>query len=1613
MLSCSQIENQADSITIEALSWSGSISYDSNKENICNGEPGCEYYESECVIDQVRNCTQLITAIQSDENITIANNIDCSGITFSDWIGGSVIYGNNFSGQNYTISNVFIDGGANDDVGLFPQLKTESEIRDLKLNNITVTGGFSVGAIAGDISSFTQNDGFLLYNVQVTNANVTADHTVGGLFGENIINSGYSSILKYVSFSGNITSTSSSSTKTGGFVGGANRINISFSNSTGILNSINQKLGGILGYGSSDIIFNNVSSTMTIIGTYTSSIMAGGLVGDLIDSSSIINNSFFNGSIKTISSTSSTARVGGLIGLLSDASVYNSYSQSTINSTTENVGGAFGLITNSSSSVLIDQCFADGSVYGKTNVGGFVGTLVNGEVENSHTRSSVTGTGSNIGGFIGSMSSGTIINQTYSTGQTSGGSVVGGFLGTGSGTIDNSFFDNQTSGQTSSTGSGSPEATAKTTNQMETQATFTDSNWDFTNIWEMGITYPILQWFDEPSDSNPPQIFDVRPLEDSGYNISDIVNITANITDANTIDSKIINLTYPNGTIEQFTLASGTGDIFYYEFTIPNQEGEYNITYIANDTSNNINNTITTNFNVEDTQNPQVTNLIPSIGDAKSTGEVIEIRINVTDNSEIDTVRANITLPNSSSIILSLTEQSNNKFNNSYTVPELTGLFNITFLVNDTYGNQNNTESTNFTTSDTSAPSYTGINEYPNDPATYDLPQDYLFNITFTDNNQMDTVLIEFDGTNYTTNNSGDYYNFTISNLSAGTYNYKWIANDSSDNVNNTAFTYTINKATSNVNLSLNNQFSNITSEVETNVTINATKIIGENNITIYMDEELVGSNLDNITNISLFSSLGLVNISVIYNESENYTSSSLSYFITVQDTTAPSVIDIDLNPSELNPSENISINISVSEHLNVDTVIAEVILNNGTKTNLSTTYVESEDIYSTQYQTDANIPSGTHTVRAYANDTSGNMNSTENGTFIITDIANPEVTNLIPSSGDSKSIGETIEIRINATDDVQIDTVRANLTMPNSTSVIILLNEQSNNKYNNSYTIPNLSGRFNISFLVNDTSDNDNTTETTYFLTTDLIAPTYENNSEYPSDPNTYSIPQDYLFNISFTDNVEMHSVLFEFDGTNYTANNNGNDYNYTISNLSAGTYNYKWIANDTSDNINNTAFTYTVSLALSDVNLSLNNNFSNITIEAGNSVNINATKITGESNITLLINESIIQSNLNNITNISNYNSLGTFNITALYNQSQNYSTSSLSYFITVQDTTKPNVTNIIISPSTINQTQNVTINVTVQDFIGVDTVIAEINLNNGTKTNQTMSLNGNIYTTEYETNINSPIGQHTIKIYANDTSNNLNSTESATFNINDITVPQINNSIPSAGDSKSIGELIEVRINATDNIEVDTVRANLTLPNSTNIIISLTEQSNNKYNNSYTIPNLAGTFNITFLTNDTSNNQNNSITTYFTVSDLTAPSYENNSEYPNDPNTYSIPQDYLFNISFTDNVEVDNVLFEFDGTNYTPNNNGNDYNYTISNLSAGTYNYKWIANDTSDNINNTAFTYTVSRASSDVNLSLNNNFSNITIEAGDSVNINATKITGESNITFLFDEVEVRSN
>jgi len=93
---------------------------------------------------------------------------------------------------------------------------------------------------------------------------------------------------------------------------------------------------------------------------------------------------------------------------------------------------------------------------------------------------------------------------------------------------------------------------------------------------------------------------------------------------------------------------------------------------------------------------PKVTSLIPSAGSNFNISDIIEIAANVTDDGIIDTVLANITFPNSTSQLLTLTNQTLNKYNNSFTIPNLAGQYNITFIVNDTYGNLNNTETTYF-----------------------------------------------------------------------------------------------------------------------------------------------------------------------------------------------------------------------------------------------------------------------------------------------------------------------------------------------------------------------------------------------------------------------------------------------------------------------------------------------------------------------------------------------------------------------------------------------------------------------------------------------------------------------------------------------------------------------------------------------------------------------------------------------------------------------------------------------------------------------------------------------------------------------------------------------------
>jgi PKD repeat protein len=204
---------------------------------------------------------------------------------------------------------------------------------------------------------------------------------------------------------------------------------------------------GLFGYTGSGSEIKNVGLENISVRGH---IDVGGLVGH--NEYGTISNSSSTGSV-----SSSDNKVGGLVGY-NKGTIGNSYSSSSVNSNNHNqVGGLVGL-----NGGTINNSYSTGSVSGNVLIGGLVG-------DNHGT-----------------------INNSYSAGSVSGNSWVGGLVGLNcGGTINNSYWDIETSGQSTSDG-----GEGKTTTEMKQQATFV--GWDFDNIWaiEEDVTYPFLQWQD-------------------------------------------------------------------------------------------------------------------------------------------------------------------------------------------------------------------------------------------------------------------------------------------------------------------------------------------------------------------------------------------------------------------------------------------------------------------------------------------------------------------------------------------------------------------------------------------------------------------------------------------------------------------------------------------------------------------------------------------------------------------------------------------------------------------------------------------------------------------------------------------------------------------------------------------------------------------------------------------------------------------------------------------------------------------------------------------------------------------------------------------------------------
>ena len=180
----------------------------------------------------------------------------------------------------------------------------------------------------------------------------------------------------------------------------------------------------------------------------------------------------------------SSEDVGGLVGrnpgLISD-----SYATGQVNGGTSssNTGGLVG-----QNNGMISKSYATGAVSGRYWVGGLVGyNNSGGTISDCYAVGHVNGD-SRVGGLLGVNSSGGTISDCYAVGGVMGTVNVGGLVGENGGTVNDSFWDTESSGQATSAG-----GTGKTTVQMKQQATF--SGWNFSDPWGIfeNQTPPLLQ----------------------------------------------------------------------------------------------------------------------------------------------------------------------------------------------------------------------------------------------------------------------------------------------------------------------------------------------------------------------------------------------------------------------------------------------------------------------------------------------------------------------------------------------------------------------------------------------------------------------------------------------------------------------------------------------------------------------------------------------------------------------------------------------------------------------------------------------------------------------------------------------------------------------------------------------------------------------------------------------------------------------------------------------------------------------------------------------------------------------------------------------------------------
>lgn len=472
------------------------------------------------------------------------------------------------------------------------------------------------------------------------------------------------------------------------------------------------------------------------------------------------------------------------------------------------------------------------------------------------------------------------------------------------------------------------------------------------------------------------------------------------------------------------------------------------------------------------------------------------------------------------------------------------------------------------------------------------------------------------------------------------------------------------------------------------------------------------------------------------------------------------------------------------------------------------------------------------------------------------------------------------------------------------------------------------------------------NTSTITLRVLNDITPPTYSDEAPVTPSPAEYIPGQDYTFNITFEDNVEIDEVTFEFNGVNYSGSyisQNDNIYGIIIADPGVGDHTYRWYAIDNPGNqVDTGELTYTINSTSDNADLTikgLQNQDVSMIYDSETTITVTANSTSGTHQ---LFRDGILIDGGSETVTLGG----GVYTYVANSTGNQNYTADSgHTHTLTIEPAASE--VNLLLDSTDGN--------VTIEETDSVNIEGETITGNNELKYYQ-----DDVLITSGEKQFNTA-ETYNITVIHPQNQNYSDSQESHFIIVQISQSPTINFMNPTPGDGVNLAQnFISINVTASDpNLDTITIY----FYNSSNSLVESSSSSTSPL--SINVNNLAdGVYIINATANDTINNINSTESRTITL-DTTAPVYSNANELPEDSPTYSSAgQIFFFNITWRDNIELNSVTLEFDNVTYTNvSQNGNIFGMRLTNLLAENYIYRWSAIDNSGNQNITEdLSYTI---------------------------------------------------